>query len=446
MTKLLILAYDFPPYVSVGGLRPYSWFKYLHLYDVYPVVVTRQWENRLGNTLDYISPGYSKVVEKQETSKGTIINAPFKPNPANKILLKYGENKFKLLRKFITSYYEFLQFVLPVGSKKEVYLAADDYLKHNEVDCIIATGDPFILFKYASKLSKEYSIPWIADYRDSWIQDTSMKSKVYEKWCAFFEKKLLKSAYKITTVSTFIQKQIEKNIKGKQFEILLNGYDPEIINLTKNIAQSNNNLSIALTGTVEDWHPVENFLNVCNKIIQENSGFKIELHFYAVNKESEIKELLTASYPLIKGFAYFHSKMNNLDFAKSVAKHNVCLLFNSYSILGTKIFDFLAVKRKIILCYENDKESEKLKKEFFTIDELETESKRLQADLITATNSGIVIKDSEHLEKVILNLAKELEENGFVSCESVNVDKYSRTNQVERLADIVKKAKLDKAI
>ncbi len=28
MKKVLILAYDFPPYVSVGGLRPYSWYKY----------------------------------------------------------------------------------------------------------------------------------------------------------------------------------------------------------------------------------------------------------------------------------------------------------------------------------------------------------------------------------------------------------------------------------
>ncbi|MDA3780596.1 MAG: hypothetical protein PF487_10325 [Bacteroidales bacterium] len=29
MKKVLILAYDFPPYVSVGGLRPYSWYKYI---------------------------------------------------------------------------------------------------------------------------------------------------------------------------------------------------------------------------------------------------------------------------------------------------------------------------------------------------------------------------------------------------------------------------------
>jgi hypothetical protein len=45
MKKLLILAYDFPPYVSVGGLRPYNWFKYLKEFGVEPIVVTRQWGN-----------------------------------------------------------------------------------------------------------------------------------------------------------------------------------------------------------------------------------------------------------------------------------------------------------------------------------------------------------------------------------------------------------------
>lgn len=59
MKKVLILAYDFPPYVSVGGLRPYSWYKYLHQSDVYPIVITRQWNNQYGNGMDYVAPSES---------------------------------------------------------------------------------------------------------------------------------------------------------------------------------------------------------------------------------------------------------------------------------------------------------------------------------------------------------------------------------------------------
>lgn len=438
MTKLLILAYDFPPYVSVGGLRPFSWYKYLHLYDIYPIVITRQWQNRLGNALDYISSGYSDKPDEQITSTGTIIKAPFEPNLANKLHLTHGENSYRALRKIITLYNEFFQFILPVGGKKTIYEAADEYLKNNKVDCIIASGDPFILFRYASKLSKKYSIPWIADYRDPWIQDIAVKDKIYESYYAFFERKYLQNAAKITTVSTFIQKQIEENIKDKNFEILLNGYDPDILEITRDIKQSGDRLSIAFTGTVEDWHPIESFLGVCDRLIREDTEFKVELHCYGVNKEKEIKRLLREKYNSLEPTVYFYSKMNNLDFAKSVARHNACLLFNSYSVLGTKIFDFMAVKRKILLCYENDREAGELKKRYFNLSSKKGESEQLQAEMISKTASGIVVQNSEHLKSVLKQLNEELKTNGFISCQSVNVEAFSRVRQAERLAGIVK--------
>lgn len=438
MIRLLILAYDFPPYVSVGGLRPYSWFKYCHQFGIYPIVVTRQWANKAGNTLDYIMPGYSDTIDENKTVYGTTIRTPFKPNLANKILLKYGENKYRIIRKLVSIYYEFFQFLFPIGSKQKIFEAADDFLKQNKVDCIIATGDPFILFKYASKLSDKYSIPWIADYRDPWIQDLKVKNKIYRSYFIYFEKKILKNVSKITTVSKFIQKQIEENVNNKQFEILLNGFDPEILTVTDKIVQTEGTLSIGFTGTIEAWDPVESFLSICNELINNRSDFKVELHCYGVNQIRIIKELVGKKYKKMENFIFFYPKMNNLKFAESIANHNVFLLFNSYSILGTKIFDFLAIKRKIILCFENDKEALKLKNQYFHLKEVETESNRLQADMIEKTNSGIVVKDSRHLKAVLLELNKELKENGFIACPSVGIEKYSRITQVERLAEIIK--------
>ena len=85
MKKVLILAYDFPPYASVGALRPYSWYKYLHEFGIYPVVVTRQWNNKYGNHLDYIASGYSSQPVIEESERGTIIRTPYFPNLANKL-------------------------------------------------------------------------------------------------------------------------------------------------------------------------------------------------------------------------------------------------------------------------------------------------------------------------------------------------------------------------
>ena len=132
MKKVLILAYDFPPYVSVGGLRPYSWYKYFNEFDIYPVVVTRQWGNKYGNHLDYIDQGHSENAIIEESEKGTIIRTPYKPNIANKIMLKYGDSGFRIFRRIMTAYYEFAQYIFFVGPKRKIYFEAKKYLKNND--------------------------------------------------------------------------------------------------------------------------------------------------------------------------------------------------------------------------------------------------------------------------------------------------------------------------
>ena len=190
MKKVLILAYDFPPYVSVGGLRPYAWYNYLKEFGVEPIVVTRQWGNAHGNHLDYISAGSSKQTIVEVSEHGTIIRSPYKPNFANRLLLKHGDHRYRFLRKSISAYYEFAQFLLPIGPKIELYKAAKHYLKNNQVDAIIATGDPFVLFGYASKLSKAFNIPWIADYRDPWSHnEEAQKTMIQKTWNTYMEKK-----------------------------------------------------------------------------------------------------------------------------------------------------------------------------------------------------------------------------------------------------------------
>ena len=115
MKKVLIIAYDFPPYTSAGGFRPYSWFKYMYEFEIYPVVVTRQWANKYGNHLDYIAPSDSSQAVIEETDQGIRINAPYFPSFSNNLLLKHGNTKHKLLRKITSTYIEILQFFLWSG-------------------------------------------------------------------------------------------------------------------------------------------------------------------------------------------------------------------------------------------------------------------------------------------------------------------------------------------
>ena len=450
MKKVLILAYDFPPYISVGGLRPYCWYKYLNEFGVYPIIITRQWGNKHGNHLDYIAQSESTEILREESSSGLIIKTPYKSNLANLIMLKYGNSKFKLIRKIISAYYEFTQFLFLTGPKSALYYAAKEYLKNNSVDAIVATGDPFILFNYASKLSKEFNIPWIADYRDPWSQkDAIQNNSILKLWHSFFEKKIIKSASEVTTVSDYLQIKISRLIKNKKFAIIKNGFDPEAVEYSKNIKQDDSKFSIALVGSVYDWHPLRSFLTVVSKFIKFKGEIKIEINFYGINLygvnfSSDLLEIITTEFNNLLNYVVIHKKMSNNILMTQLATKNVMLLFNDYSFLGTKIYDYIGVKRTILLCYKNDAEANKLKDNYFPFTQPEDTENNLQENLINITNSGLIINDETHLYTALEKLYTEFTLNGYVECYTINEENYSRKHQVGLLAETIKEVSLRK--
>ena len=439
MKKVLILAYDFPPYVSVGGLRPHAWYKYLKEFGVEPIVVTRQWENVHGNHLDYISKGSSDQAIIEETEFGTIIRSPYHPNLANRLMLKYGENKFRIIRKSISAFYEFAQFFFVVGPKSSIYKTAKQYLKSNRVDAIIATGDPFVLFSYAAQLSEEFKTPWIADYRDPWSHNQQHgKNIIQKKWNNYIEKKTVSSASYIRTVSQFVHFKIDKLIPNKPFSIAPNGFDTTVIDKVKTISQNSDNLVIAFVGTIYNWNPIESFLRIADKFVSQDPNAKIIFKFYGTNIPNQLNQMVDVSYPNLKKHIVISPKIQNDELLEKLAADNVMLLFNYYSYMGTKIFDYLGIRRKMILCFADDIEAKILKQKYYSIVESEHSSNQLQADLITETNSGIIVKDSEHLLSVLEELYAEFQATGQIACDSHGVEQYSRKIQVERLAELIK--------
>ncbi len=436
MKKVLILAYDFPPYVSVGGLRPYAWHQYFKEFGLYPIVVTRQWDNKYGNELDYIAPSKSKKTIIEETEYGTIIRTPYKPNLSNRLLLKHGSSKFKLLRKLITAYYEIMQFFFFIGTKSSLYYGAKKYLKNNKVDVILATGEPFVLFKYASKLSNKFNTPWIADYRDPW-NPTKHQNILWQKLQVHFEKKYGKTASKIITVSDFCKKKIEQALSNQEFIISPNGYNIAEIKKIESIKQNKDILSFAFVGSIYKWNEYINVLKCFNQFLKDNPSRKIKLDFFGVNISDEIYELLNKKFINLKPYVKIYPKIPNQELLNKLPTYNIMLLLNYYSFSGTKIYDYLAIKRSILMCYSNDPDAIILKEKFYPQEETEGLSQTIQEDIINETNSGIVAKDYNHLYQILENLHNEFEKKGKIECNSINIEQYSRKTQTAKLANII---------
>ena len=437
MIRVLILAYDFPPYVSVGGLRPFSWFSHFKEFDVEPIVITRQWGNVYGNHLDFVAPGWSKELVIEELPQGIILRTPYSPNLSNRLLMRFGEKRFRWLRKVISGYYEVLQFFFVVGPKKELYKAAKAYLAQHPVDVIIATGEPFVLFHYARKLSASYDVPWIADYRDPWAQNLKKANWFIKQCYTMLESRITSKARAITTVSSFVETQIRNQVPNASFSIIPNGFDQQTMEQVEGITQGSEMLRIAFVGTIYEWHPLTIVLETLNRWVTKFPERKIELHFYGTNKNRFISEVVNSQFPGLIDIVQIHPKLPNHELEQKLAEYNALLLFNYYAFMGTKIYDYLGLKRKILFCFTDDPESKKLKKRFYPLD-TDGAAETLQEELIVKTNAGILVSNADDLIEALNSLYLEHKEFGQIICNSTGTEQFSRRLQVARLADFVK--------
>lgn len=439
MVKVLVLAYDFPPFVSVGGLRPYSWFRYLGEFGVEPVVVTRQWANHYQDERDYIAPSATTKVEVETSSLGTILRTPYAPNLSNRILLAKGPNKLRLVRRLITAWYEVGQYYAAIGPKVGLYRAARRYLQQNhQVDAIVATGEPFVLFKYAARLSKEFGIPWVADYRDPWSLDKRrIGIRISRRWEAGLERRFTASASAIITVSGFLGGLLTQ-LHGRTPAILPNGYDPESMAGALGCEQGHEKFTVAFTGSIYGWHPIESVFRVFQEFVRARPEAAIALDMIGVGRSAALEELLRSTFPDLVGQVRFSSRLPNNQMAMQLAKANAFLMFNNYAYAGTKVFDYMALRRRIILCYSADPEAKLLKDAHYNLEVGADADQGILERMVEETKSGVVVRDAAHLRQVLTDFYREFKSNGGLTCEPVGIEKYSRRSQVEQLAGLLK--------
>jgi glycosyltransferase involved in cell wall biosynthesis len=411
--KCLILAYDFPPYNSIGAQRPLGWYKYLHFSGIYPIVVTRHWDAHISGTIDCIKPTKQTVIECQTDVCGTLVRVPFKPNLRDKMLLRFGTSRYTVLRKILTVIFQLFEFHFGLAdNKKCIYKAASNYIKSNRVDIIIATGEPFILFKYASKLSKKYKLPWIADYRDGW--STNYNRKAPEKlFYRIIERRLLASSSQIITVSEAFANEISQIVPRKLVSVVKNGYFPEkfeSITITRN-----KKLTIAFAGTLYPYQPIEMF---AEGLAMFKGKSNCILKFIGADFYPEQSKRINNAFLRTGAFLETTGRLPHIQAIEQLASADILLLPASsrHPQIYAKVFDYLALKKPIIL-FEDDKSS--------------------LSDIINTTQSGYICANALEIAAVLDKLYLQWETHGHIQCCSSNIEQYSRKEQTRLLAEIL---------
>ena len=359
LKKALILAYDFPPYNSIGGQRPYAWLQHFKEFGIEPVVVTRHWDVPINKPEDCYLPSTNRVVETEEIANGTIIRVPFNPNLRDGLIAKSGAFA-SVLRKVLSLAQLLTEHSFPfLDNKRTLYEGARAYLSENKVDVIIATGEPFILFTYAYNLSKEFGIPWIGDYRDGWstnynINAEGISGKIQHWAMERAERSAIPSSVLLTTAAPSLSRDIAPLVhrEVEELHVIYNGYFEEKFKGLDSVPLKKK-FSIAHGGTLYSFQRVETFLQGLNLFLNQNPTAEVEVTFYGLNFfPSQIARIKAAAG---KAKIKFTDKMPHDEILKELASSHIQLLLatpEKHQIYA-KVFDYIATGRPILMV-END--------------------------------------------------------------------------------------------
>ena len=425
MKKILILAYDFPPLNSIGAQRPYGWFRYFKSYNLYPVVVTRHWDENIFNEIDCIRPTSKQHEDIEENDQGKIIRVPYNPNFRDKILLRFGLTKYKYLRKIITLLYLISRFIsFKIDNTSNIFFAADKYILHNKCDYILATGEPFILFRYAHILSKKHKIKWFADYRDGWSTNLAIKALplyktfIYKFLNKYFEKRYCSDAEFLITVSEFAKNELSKIFWNKIVHLCPNGFFEEDFEDISTVSCAKDKFIISYIGNLYSYQPLELFLDSVREFISDNNLKNVNIIFYGVKYYNEQENRVLKFSPALNDFISTTQRLPKNILFKELKKSHLLLLLASDKVDGScaKVYEYLPLDRKILLI-KNDK--------------------GVLEKIITDCNAGTACSSKQEIKDVLRTTYDEFIMTGEVKQQTKNIEKYSRKEGASLLSNLI---------
>jgi glycosyltransferase involved in cell wall biosynthesis len=352
--KILIISYDAQPLRSIAAKRVDSWVPGLSNYGIYPVLITRNWQDNIRNTEAYFEedPGEAQIFKDEQAE---IHRYPYKHRLLDKALLWCNKKRWFTLRKALT----FLQIItkwLPFThtDKAFLYEGAKKALDKGDISAILVSGEPFILFKYAYLLSKQYKVPFFLDYRDAWYTNPFRQDKGLYKFIKqyeyYFESLYLKNAKGFTTVSSIIADEINAMCTSPvQYTIIENGFEIKQHLTVQPIV--NTGFSVVYTGTFYEKQPFDIFLEGF-KLFQQQVQGPVQLFLIGINfRQNPFEQQVKAYQTAFENLTVIDSVSNETAIAWQLGA-DVLLKLGAVSpvkgFYGGKMYEYIAARRPIL--------------------------------------------------------------------------------------------------
>lgn len=361
--KVLFIFYNFPPFYRASSLRTYGWFESIS--DEFDVtVVTRKWNKSISYNNDnyFIEDEGDTELEIISNSK-KIYKVPNRYNTYFKI--KSLISNIRFMRRGLT-FIELLigwNFVV-FDNERGLYYKAKELLKDTKYDYIVTSGEPFVLFKYASFLKKEFKTPIILDYRDGWTTDyfRVLDSSILQKISIMNERKFEKRFQKEANFLTFVSDQLKRDIQVKthfssEKGIIINNGIHER-DLKRDRLDDTNSMidksyfNIVFIGTLYNGHRIDYLFDSLETLI--NLDFKIKVTFVGslANIPVELKNQIFVFKKKFESNIQLIDYIDNETSLKLQCSSDLLLKFNAFEQkpghFGRKMYEYAISGKKVI--------------------------------------------------------------------------------------------------
>lgn len=355
MNKVLIITYYWPPSGGAGVQRWLKFSRYLPQLGWEPVILTVDPEYAVYPALD---PSLEKDIPEGIRIHRTKATNWFRIYANDKSRIPSGGFAKNLDDSIKGKISRFIRgnFFIPDprrGWNRYVIRKACEIIEKEKIKHIITSSPPHSTQLIGLKLKKKYPhLKWIADLRDPWTDiyyyDQFYPTSLSRKIDLWFEKRVLKEADRIITVSNTLKSLFSsksESIENKT-DIITNGFDTsDFENITGKRPEK---LTITYTGTLSEAYPVDGLVSALKKIRQDGTDFVIRL---AGSVQEKVKQEIQSDIPSC--FVEFMPCIAHYEAINQMVNSSVLLLIipnheHNKGIITGKIFEYLASGNPIL--------------------------------------------------------------------------------------------------
>ena len=376
--KVLIIAYYWPPSGGGGVQRWLKFTKYLPYYGWHPIVYVpyNPQYPLVDPTLMQSVPAHVEVI------KGHIWEARRVYRRLKKI--RHGKS-WSAAPEMDTLFFRdpknlswfgrlslFLRSNLFVPDSRSLWINPSvrrlrKWLAKHPVDAIISTGPPHSCHMIGLKLHRSTGIPWIADFRDPWLEIdyfpqlmlTTYTRRQHEK----MQEAVLKHADKVITVS-WSWANLFRKYGAKEVEVITNGFDAQDLIASNTSLRADQKFIIANIGTLEMDRNPRALWNAMRKLLLKYPELQSRIEIHLAGKTDTV---ILQDAGDLASLIQLRGYLSHQEALKLMRESDLLLLpLNEISSANTmgripgKLFEYMAMGKPILMLGNKDSDAGKL--------------------------------------------------------------------------------------